>query len=166
MKLQADMNGQAYHLELRLVNGTLTAEIDGRVIEAEISEPEPGMFLFKTGGRVVEAYVGPFTDGRTIVSVGGNDHEIRLTDPKRLRGAGNTAEAAGGRVEIKTAMPGKIVRILVNDGDEVQKGDGLIVVEAMKMQNEMRAPKHGHISHIRVAEGDTVAAGDILLIVE
>ena len=74
--------------------------------------------------------------------------------------------AVGGKAEIKTAMPGKVVRILVAASDEVKKGDGLIVVEAMKMQNEMRSPKDGKVAGIRVAEGETVGAGDVLLVVE
>jgi biotin carboxyl carrier protein len=166
MKLQAEIDGQFVQIELKHENGSLIAAVDGRAIEAEVSEPEPGVFLFKTGGRVVEVFVGPFADDKATVSVRGSDHEIRLTDPKRLRGSADSAEAAGGRAEIKTAMPGKVVRILAAEGDEVQKGDGLIVVEAMKMQNEMRSPKHGRVTGIRVKEGDTVGAGDLLLIVD
>ena len=63
-------------------------------------------------------------------------------------------------------MPGKVVRILKAVGDEVAKGDGVIVVEAMKMQNEMKSPKDGVIKEIRVAESDTVGAGDILVVIE
>ena len=63
-------------------------------------------------------------------------------------------------------MPGKVVRVLVAEGDAVQKGDGVIVVEAMKMQNEMKSPKDGVVSKIKIAEGDTVSAGDILVVIE
>ena len=63
-------------------------------------------------------------------------------------------------------MPGKVVRILVEQGAEVKQGEGVIVVEAMKMQNEMKAPKDGIIKEIRVAEGATVNAGDILVVIE
>jgi biotin carboxyl carrier protein len=166
MKLQAEIDGQNHQIEFKRENGCVTAVIDGRVIKTEVSEPEPGVFLFRSGGRVIETYVGPFVDGATTVSVRGHQHEIGISDPKRLRGSAKPTDAAGGRAEIKTAMPGKVVRILIADGDEVQKGDGLIVVEAMKMQNEMRSPKQGHISGLRVSEGDTVAAGDVLLVVE
>ncbi len=63
-------------------------------------------------------------------------------------------------------MPGKIVRILVNEHDEVKAGQGIIVMEAMKMQNEMKSPKDGRVQKILTAEGSTVNAGDTLAIVE
>ncbi len=63
-------------------------------------------------------------------------------------------------------MPGKVVRVLVEQGAEVQTGDGIIVVEAMKMQNEMKSPKDGIIKEIRFTEGATVNAGDVLAIIE
>ena len=91
---------------------------------------------------------------------------MRIIDPKRLRSAKGDDADASGKAEIKTAMPGKVVRILVAEGDTVQKGDGVIVVEAMKMQNEMKSPKDGVISKIKFAEGDTVSAGDVLVIIE
>jgi biotin carboxyl carrier protein len=166
MKLKADIDGRTYQIELTRGDGNVTAVIDGRTVEAEISEPEPGLFLFKMDGRVVQAYAGAFRDGVSTVSVNGQDVDVRMSDPKKLRGAGNDAGAEGGRSEIKTAMPGKVVRILVEQGAEVHKGDGLIVVEAMKMQNEMKSVKNGVVSEIRVAEGDLVGAGDVLLVVE
>ncbi|QYO67495.1 biotin/lipoyl-containing protein [Leptolyngbya sp. 7M] len=79
---------------------------------------------------------------------------------------GCMAAVADGVVELKTAMPGKVVRVIVAEGDEVKKGDGILVVEAMKMQNEMRSPKNGTVKTISVAEGSTVAAGDILAVIE
>ena len=63
-------------------------------------------------------------------------------------------------------MPGKLVRILVEVGAEIKQGEGVLVVEAMKMQNEMKAPKDGIVKEIRFAEGATVNAGDILAIIE
>jgi len=63
-------------------------------------------------------------------------------------------------------MPGKVVRVLVNVGDTVDVGQGLIVVEAMKMQNEMKATRPGHVIEIRAGAGQTVGAGDTLLILE
>ena len=63
-------------------------------------------------------------------------------------------------------MPGKIVRIMVSEKDEVKAGQGLLVMEAMKMQNEMKSPKDGNVRKILVAEGATVNAGDILAVIE
>jgi biotin carboxyl carrier protein len=144
---------------------TVNARVGDREYVLTVSEPEPGVFLLKDGSRIYEASTSRTADG-TLVTIGGREHRVSLTDPKRLRGSAGGAEAAGGRAEIKTAMPGKVVRILKAAGDPVEKGEGVIVVEAMKMQNEMRSPKDGVIDTINVAEGDTVAAGDVLLVIE
>ena len=92
--------------------------------------------------------------------------EIKIFDPKRLRGTGAESEQTTGASEIKTAMPGKVVRVLAQVGAEIKQGDGVIIVEAMKMQNEMKSPKDGVIKEIRFAEGATVNAGDVLVIIE
>jgi biotin carboxyl carrier protein len=168
MKIKAETGGEEFEVEISRSGDKLSARVGERVYDLDVSEPEKNVFLFKNGGKISEALVSyPLSPGDPYsVRVGASEFDIQLTDPKRLRGSAVDSQAMGGKAEIKTAMPGKVVRILVADGDEVTKGDGLIVVEAMKMQNEMRSPKDGHISGIRVAEGDTVGAGDVLLIVE
>ncbi len=80
------------------------------------------------------------------------------------RNRGGSVEAEG-RQQVLAPMPGKIVRVLVSVGDSVRAGQGLLVVEAMKMQNEIRAPKSGTIDRVRVVEGQTVNAGEVVVIV-
>ena len=168
MKLQAQLNDKTHDVEITKENGTLFASVDGRQYELESSEPEPGVYLFKHEGRVYEAKViAPgIAGGSTHVRIGSNEFDIRLIDPKRLRGAGAGYDQEDGIAEIKTAMPGKVVRVLVERGAEVQAGDGVIVVEAMKMQNELKAPKSGIVKEIRVTEGAAVSSGDILMTIE
>ncbi len=100
------------------------------------------------------------------MQIGRHSLDIKLFDPKRLRGSGIDAEHGDGAAEIRTAMPGKVVRILVEKGASIEKGDGVLVVEAMKMQNELKSPKSGIVKDIRVEEGSTVAAGDVLAVIE
>lgn len=167
MKLQAEIGDDTFEIDLTREDGKVFARVDEREYELEASEPEPNVFLLKHRGKIFEVVVSPQTDaGITNVTVGRNEFELRLIDPKRLRGSGSDHSHGDGKAEIKTAMPGKVVRILLASGDEVKKGDGVIVVEAMKMQNEMRSPKDGQVSEIKVAEGDTVAAGDVLVVIE
>ena len=71
-----------------------------------------------------------------------------------------------GLQEVRALMPGKVVKLLVSVGDEVEAGAGVVVVEAMKMQNEMRAPKSGRVKRIHKAEGSTVGPGEALLEIE
>jgi biotin carboxyl carrier protein len=168
MKLQAEIADNKLNVEITREDGKLFASVDDRTYELEASEPEPNVFLLKNSGKIYQVYVSPQQtgDGKTKVTVGRNEFEVKLIDPKRLRGSGSNGDAVDGTAEIKTAMPGKVVRILVDQADEIKKGDGVIVVEAMKMQNEMKSPKDGVVKEIRVAENDTVGAGDVLVVIE
>ena len=167
MKLHAKIGDNKHEIEIKRDGRRLTAAVDGREYELEVSEPETNVLLFKHENKIYEAVVSPAAPGRsTHVRVGSEEFDVKLIDPKRLRGAKGDDADASGKAEIKTAMPGKVVRILVSQGDTVQKGDGVIVVEAMKMQNEMKAPKDGVIAEMRFSEGDSVSAGDVLVVIE
>jgi len=168
MKLQAEISREKHEIDIRRNEGRVSAEVDGRTYDLEVSEPEPGVYLIKNDGRVHEVSVSPdaaLSDVFHTHSRGG-DFTIKLTDRKRLRGVADVDGDTDGPAEIKTAMPGKVVRLLVVVGAEVVKGDGIVVVEAMKMQNELKSPKDGIVKELRVAEGSTVAAGETLATVE
>jgi len=95
----------------------------------------------------------------------GREFRIVVQDEREWRrDRGGSAEAEG-RQQVLAPMPGKIVRVLVRAGDTVRAGQGLLVVEAMKMQNEIRAPKSGTIDRVRVIEGQTVNAGEVVVVV-
>ena len=168
MKLNAILEDQKYDIEIRREGRRVFAKVDDREYELEVSEPEKGVFLFKHDGRVHELYVSPHgsADAAYKVTASGREMEVTLIDPRRLRGTGTGAADQDGTAEIRSAMPGKVVRLVVEAGSEVEKGDGVIVVEAMKMQNELKSPKQGIVMEIRVAEGSTVNAGDILAVIE
>lgn len=167
MKIQAKIEGEKLNVEITRHNGTVAANVDGREYMLDVSEPEPNIYSFRNGGLVVEAFVSPGTiAGTSKVTINGHEFEIELIDPKRLRGSGVESDSTTGSAEIKTAMPGKVVRVLVESGTIVEKGDGVIIVEAMKMQNEMKSPKDGVVKEIRTTEGATVNAGDVLAIIE
>ena len=167
MKLQARLDNTDHNLEFTERDGKLIVDIDGRHYELASSEPEANVFLLKDKGKVYEALVSPSADNlRYQVRVGTHEFELEIRDLKRLRSSAGIGGDADGMAEIKTAMPGKVVRILKSVGESVAKGEGVIVVEAMKMQNEMRSPKEGVVTSIRVTEGATVGAGEILLVIE
>ena len=169
MKLIAELNQKKHAVQITRGDGlNLTAEIDGRVYELEASEPEPNVYLFKHANRIYQIFVSPTekTAASFAASVGNYNYEIKIFDPKRLRGTSANGGATEGASEIKTAMPGKIVRVLAEAGAEIKAGDGVIIVEAMKMQNEMKSPKDGTVKEIRFVEGATVNAGDVLAVIE
>ena len=168
MKLQAAVEREKHEIEITRDGSRLFARVDDRKYELEDSEPEPNVYLLKHEGKVFEVFVSPGHNASETFAtrVGSTELEVTLTDPKRLRGSAAAASDASGKIEIKTAMPGKVVRILKTAGDAVEKGEGVIVVEAMKMQNEIKSPKDGSVKEIKVSEGDTVSAGDVLVIIE
>jgi biotin carboxyl carrier protein len=168
MKLIAEIEGEKSHLELRREGEAASAEVEGRRYRLEVREPEPGVFLLLHEGRVYECRVGGAgaSAGGAEVRVGNNSYRVRLSDPKRLRAAGAAAGHKGGRAQVLAPMPGKVVRVLVEEGQEVEAGAGLVVVEAMKMQNELKSPKAGTVAELHAREGATVNAGDVLAVVE
>ncbi|HEY0376289.1 MAG TPA: biotin/lipoyl-containing protein [Pyrinomonadaceae bacterium] len=168
MKLTAEIAGEKHELDIKQDGSRVTAEIDGRVYELEASAPRPGVYLLLAGGRVYECRVDHAGTNREAaeVTIGRDTYAVMLADPKRLRGAQTAGAQAHGTSEIVAPMPGKVVRVLVEAGEEVEAGAGVVVVEAMKMQNEMKSPKAGKVAVVNVREGATVNAGDVLAVVE
>lgn len=170
MKLNAEIDGEKVALEVRREGGRVFGEVGGRRYELEAREVGAGVYLLIHGGRVYECRVGgePGASGRGAlrVSVGAREYGVRLTDPKHLRGAGSGGDEQGGSAQIKAPMPGKVVRVLVEVGQAVESGQGLVVVEAMKMQNELKSPKSGIVAELRAESGSTVNAGDVLVVIE
>ncbi len=168
MKLTAELAGTEHALELRREGARVFAELAGRRYELEAREVEPGMYLLQAGGRVYECRVA-HTDaagGAYEVSIGAQTFTINLLDPKRLRHTQSAGTMAAGRAAVVGAMPGKVVRVLVAAGAQVEAGDALVVVEAMKMQNELKSPKTGTVVEVHAQAGATVNAGDVLVVVE
>ncbi|MFL6231075.1 MAG: biotin/lipoyl-containing protein [Pyrinomonadaceae bacterium] len=167
MKLTADIEGEEQTVEVRRDGARVSAEIGGRRYELETRETEPGVYLFVLDGRVYECRVEA-TDARGAarVRVGGGEFQITLFDPRRLRAAAVGGAQTSGRAVVAASMPGKVVRVLVEEGETVEAGAGLVVVEAMKMQNELKSPKAGTVQELRAREGATVNAGDVLAVVE
>jgi len=100
------------------------------------------------------------------VTVNGSSFEIALRDPKRFLNKASGDEGSAGPASVSAAMPGKLVRFIVAEGDSVKEGQGVAVVEAMKMQNELKAPKSGTVVRLFVAEGQAVNAGECLLTIQ
>lgn len=169
MKLNAELNHEKHSINIKREGTKIFAEIDERKYELDAHEISDGVFLFNLNGKVYEAHVDRNEKKREQfnVHIGNRNFTIILRDPKRLRGSGTGEHEHGeGIAEIVTQMPGKVVRVLVEVGVEVKSGDGIIVVEAMKMQNEMKTPKDGIVKEIKVNTGDTVNGGDVLAIIE
>jgi len=164
VKLKIQLGGHAHELDIRRKGRRLTGSIDGRPVEADALEVGSGVYSILLDGSAFEVQVEPSAAGLTITA-GGRRVPARVVDPRQWQGRRGAAAEAEGRQQILAPMPGKVVRILVAQGEKVDAGRGLLVVEAMKMQNEIRSPKTGTLERLAVEEGQAVNAGDVLAIV-
>ncbi len=161
MTLVVDMAGGSLPLELRKEGETWTFRLGSdEEGTAEIEEVEPGVYSVILDGRSYEARIEP-----GAVRVGGHRIELQVSDPRR-RAARSGRRAVEGRFSVVSPMPGKVVRVLVAQGEAVEAGQGIVVVEAMKMQNELKSPRAGCVTSLSAREGATVAAGEVLAVIE
>ena len=168
MKLKARIGDREEDVILKVTHGGVSAEINGRVYNLQFREPVPGNYLFFRDPEVYECLVNDRAKSRDAfdVNIRGRNYAVTIVDPKRLRSGQNSDRHHHGVAEILAPMPGKVVRVQLEAGANVEKGVGIVVVEAMKMQNEMKSPRAGVVVAINVQPGDTVNAGDVLAVVE
>ena len=166
MTINVDANGRRYAVEVTRRDGAFLVSIDGHQRAVDVRDIG-GVLSLLIGDKSYEVSVGPAADGTRTVHVDGVPVEVSIVQsrPSWNKGGG-TAAAAGGPQQVTAPMPGKIVKLLVKPGDRVEPRQGLVVVEAMKMENELRARGEGTVTEIRVAEGASVEAGAILVILE
>ncbi len=168
MKLQATIAGQEHALTIDRRDGRIFATVDERTYELELREVGPGAYLLLNGTDVYDCQVAAPSERPLAfeVHLRGNSFEVTIVDPKRLRSGQTVGKSDQGAALILAPMPGKVVRVLVELGAEVEAGTGIVVVEAMKMQNEMKAPKAGTVVKLNASTGATVTTGEVLAVIE
>ena len=163
MKYEVRISGKTHLVELERQAGGWQAKLEGESgIIADVSEIAPSVFSVLLSGRSHEVYVTPSPAGQLQLQTDGLEFLAEVFDPRSWRGRRHSGAEAEGRQLIVAPMPGKVVRLLVKVGDPVEAGQGLLVVEAMKMQNEIRSPKSGKVERVLVREGQAVNAGEVL----
>ena len=168
MRFDAEIFDQHHKLKIERRDGFLFAQIDDRSYELEVRDLRNAEYLLINQSEVNECLIRTSADRPQFfeVHLQGRSYNIKLVDPRRVR-SGQTAGALDhGVVRLQASMPGKVVRVLVDVGADVEAGAGIVVVEAMKMQNEMKAPKSGTVVSLTAVAGATVNAGDVLAIIE
>jgi biotin carboxyl carrier protein len=168
MKLSAELAGDSHIIVLQRDGEHVSAQIDDRRYELILREFPYGVVLLIDGNEVHNCQVGTSAEhpGLFTVNLRGTSYEVKTVDTKKLRSGQATASHDHGEAQILATMPGKVVRVLVEVGASVEAGTGIVVVEAMKMQNEMKAPRAGTVVSLSAEPGATVNAGDVLAIVE
>ncbi|MGZ4859127.1 MAG: biotin/lipoyl-containing protein [Candidatus Angelobacter sp.] len=154
-----------YRVELTPAGEQWKCRLDGREMPADVVYGQNGVLSLLLGGKSYE--VKQETVGaETNVVVGHERFSASVRDPRSFRSRSRASATEHGVMKIKAPMPGKVVRVLAGVGTQVELGQSVIVIEAMKMQNELKAPKSGMVKKINVAEGAAVDAGQVLAEVE
>lgn len=175
IKLHAGFQTSDHKLALRPsednqdVTGQFTFSLDGSDVRSgDWIEIGPGIYSVILGRRSYEVHVAPEASdpvraaGSYTAIVGGQEYKIELHDPRARRHKGSAVPSEGPQ-DILAPMPGRILKVLVEEKQEVEAGQGLLVIEAMKMQNELRAPRPGRVEKIYTSEGLGVETGSKLL---
>lgn len=165
MKLEVHISGRMRTVELQREAGGWRATIDGQSSSADVVEIAPNTLSVLLAGQSHDVCVTPSADGKLKLQTGAQEFSAEVLDPRTWSGRRHGGVEAEGRQQIIAPMPGKVVRLLVKAGDTVEAGQGLLVVEAMKMQNEIRSPKSGTVERVLASEGQAVNAGEVLCIV-
>jgi biotin carboxyl carrier protein len=163
---QLEINGRSRRLELSAAeNGHLRVTLDGLPVEIDARMVQPGILSLIVQGSSYRCVLdeGPV---ETAVQLSGNRYLLSIDDPRSLTASRRRASGAGGLQIIKAPMPGRIVRLLVEAGDAVVAHQAVLVIEAMKMQNELKATRPGIVVEVRTEAGATVTAGESLLLIE
>ena len=158
-----EIDGKRRKVELpgRTLAGALECVVDGQPVQVDAWVLQAGVMSLAVEGRQYRCVLDG--DG---VWIAGRRFEFAVDDPRSLQGRGRRGAGVEGPRAVKAPMPGRIVRVLVEAGVEVAEGQGVVVIEAMKMQNELKAPKGGRVVRVAIVVGDTVGAGDVLAVVE
>jgi biotin carboxyl carrier protein len=160
------VDGKTHQVELAHGETTWLCNIDGQEMEVDAALTARDVLSVLVEGKAYEIKRERSLQGELHMVIGSARYAVDVQDPRSLRTRRSVAGSEAGPQKVKAPMPGKIVRILVNEQDEVKAGQGIIVMEAMKMQNELKSPKDGRVRKILTAEGSTVNPGDTLAIVE
>jgi biotin carboxyl carrier protein len=165
MKYEVRISGKTRIVEIERNAEGWQATLDGEAgAIADVVETTPNTFSVLLAGHSREISVTSSADGKLNLQSGRFEFTAEVIDPRSWRGRHGGAEAEG-RQQVVAPMPGKVIRVLVGAGEKVETDQGLLVVEAMKMQNEIRSPKRGTVERVLVMEGQAVNAGEVLCIV-
>src|SRR5215471_2033173 len=165
MVYEINVDGKPHRVELEKVDGRWECRLDGREVKIDAVIPRRDVLSLLVDGRAYEIKREQ-TATDLHMWVGNARFAVELRDPRSLRSRRAGSGDAEGPKKLVAPMPGRIVRVLVDEKAEVAAGQGIIVVEAMKMQNEIKSPKKGTVQKVLAVPGAAVNAGDVLAIVE
>ncbi|HKQ88029.1 MAG TPA: biotin/lipoyl-containing protein [Candidatus Acidoferrales bacterium] len=164
MKLDIQLGGPPHTVEISRTEHKLQCTIDGIALGADCVEVAADTYSILLAGRSFEASVEAFGE-ELCITISGREFAARVRDPRKWQRNHSAAATSEHRQNVLAPMPGRIVRVLVVAGETIKAGQGIVVVEAMKMQNEVRAPRAGKVERLLVKEGQPVNAGETIAVV-
>jgi len=164
MTYEINIDGKNYRLELTRSNGRWDCRLDRHEVLVDAVLARRDVLSVLIGGKAYEIK-RECTATDMHLWVGSVRYAVRVRDPRSLRSRQASDDDLGPR-KLVAPMPGKVVRVLVREEAEVEAGQGIVVVEAMKMQNEIKSPKKGVVRKLTASEGANVNSGDVLAIVD
>ena len=159
------IEGKSHRVEVRRANGGWICKLDDKDVAVDVISAGEGVLSLLLQGKSYEVKRESRPTGAHIW-VGSNRYRAEVRDPRSLRNRRGAGDAEDGPRKLLAPMPGKVVRVLVEEHASVQAGQGIVVVEAMKMQNEIRSPKKGVVQKLMATVGASVNAGEVLAIVD
>jgi biotin carboxyl carrier protein len=163
VQLASPSGSRNYTVDLERLGDQWRISLDGEAVEADVAETAPHTLSILLRGESHEIRVARSSDGLLKVQTGLREFTAEVTDQRSWRGRRLGHIEVEGRQQITAPMAGKVVRLLVKSGEKVEVGQGLLVVEAMKMQNEIRSTKSGIVERLLAEEGQAVNAGETLV---
>jgi len=167
VQYDVEAGGRVRHVAVHRAGDSLAVSVDGRLHQVDFARIDAHTVSLIVDTDVsYEAIIAPETDGRLVVTIGTVPVTLRLNG---RRGGGSRqggATPGSGPLRITAPMPGKVVRVLVKAGDAVRARQPVVVVEAMKMENEVRADRDGTVAEIHTRDGMSVEAGALLMIIQ
>ncbi|MFZ0657113.1 MAG: biotin/lipoyl-containing protein [Candidatus Binataceae bacterium] len=166
MRYVATLDDAEHEIELEEISAeSFAITFGGHRFDADVRKVGPDSFSILIDGRSFDLDVARDGDAIVVASRTGSKRLTIADAARRASRAANKREVSG-RIEIKAGMPGRVVAVLVVPGDEVQSGQGVVTVEAMKMENELKSPKAGKVTEVKVVAGQTVEKGELLVVIE
>ncbi len=162
MRYSVSIGAQVYDVELSESEGRWRCRLNGRDVAIDFAQINSDTASILIDGKSYEVRREP---GGSI-SVGRDRFEVSVEDPRSWQGRKRRVLSQTGPQKVTASMPGKVVRVLAREGENVQAGQGIIVIEAMKMQNEIKSPKAGTLQKVLAREGANVNPGEVLAVIE
>lgn len=164
MIFDVTVNGRDHRVELEQQDGeNWSCRVDGEQVALNVTSAATGVLSLLIAGQSYEVVLNA---AQQQIVVGRDRYAVEIRDPRSWRSRRARGGSAEGPKKVVAPMPGKVVRVIAAEGAQVEQGAGVVVIEAMKMQNELKSPKKGRVTRLLAVEGAAVNAGDVLAVID